>query len=100
MHEMSFRVVPVTTTIPRARVLASHADLVMMATLGTGSTAALILLLVAFRPWRPRTSPADELARAIENDEFVPYYQPIVDLTSARVVSAEVLIRWRKPDGT
>jgi sensor c-di-GMP phosphodiesterase-like protein len=90
----------VTTSIPRARVLASHADLVMMATLGTGSTAALILLLVAFRPWRPRASPADELARAIENDEFVPYYQPIVDLTSARVVSAEVLIRWRKPDGT
>jgi len=89
----------VTTSIPRARVLASHADLVMMATLGTGSTATLILLLVAFRPWRPRTSPADELARAIENDEFVPYYQPIVDLTSARVVSAEVLIRWRKPDG-
>jgi sensor c-di-GMP phosphodiesterase-like protein len=90
----------VTTSIPRARVLASHADLVMMATLGTGSTAALILLLVAFRPWRPRASPAEELARAIENDEFVPYYQPIVDLTSARVVSAEVLIRWRKPDGT
>jgi sensor c-di-GMP phosphodiesterase-like protein len=54
---------------------------------------------VAFGSRRARGNPVDELARAIENDEFVPYYQPIVDLTTARVVSAEVLIRWRKPDG-
>jgi sensor c-di-GMP phosphodiesterase-like protein len=71
----------------------------MMATLGTGSAAALILALVAFRPWRSRGDPVDELKSAIENGEFVPYYQPIVDLTTARVVSAEVLVRWRKPDG-
>jgi len=89
----------VTTSIPRARLLAAHSDLVMMATLGTGSAAALILALVAFRPWRSRGDPVDELKSAIENGEFVPYYQPIVDLTTARVVSAEVLVRWRKPDG-
>jgi sensor c-di-GMP phosphodiesterase-like protein len=90
----------VTTSMPRARVLAGHNDLIMMATVGTGSSAALILALVAFRPWRSRGNPADELARAIDNGELVPYYQPIVDLTTARVVSAEVLVRWRKPDGT
>src|SRR5436190_7742128 len=90
----------VTTSIPRARVLAAHSDLVMMATLGTGSAAALILALCAFRPWRARGDPVDELKSAIENGELVPYYQPIVDLTTARVVSAEVLVRWRKPDGT
>ena len=39
-------------------------------------------------------------SEAIRNGELVPYYQPIVDLTTARVVSAEVLVRWRKPDGT
>jgi len=90
----------VTTSMPRARVLAGHSDLVMMATVGTGSSVALILALVAFGPWRSRGNPADELARAIDSGELVPYYQPIVDLTTARVVSAEVLIRWRKPDGT
>lgn len=90
----------VTASMPRARVLAGHADLVMMATVGTGSGAALIFALVAFGPWRSRGNPTDELARAIGNDELVPYYQPIVDLTTARVVSAEVLVRWRKPDGT
>jgi sensor c-di-GMP phosphodiesterase-like protein len=88
----------VTASIPRARVLAGHSDLVMMATVGTGSTAALILALVAFG--RSRGNPTDELARAIDNGELIPYYQPIVDLTTARVVSAEVLVRWRKPDGT
>ena len=90
----------VTASMPRARVLADHTDLVMMATVGTGSSAALIFALVAFRPWRSRGNPTDDLARAIANDEFIPYYQPIVDLSMARVVSAEVLVRWKRPDGT
>ena len=90
----------VTTSIPRARVLAAYGDLLVMATVGTGASAALILALVAFRPWRSRGNPVDELARAIEKDELVPYYQPILDLTTARVVSAEVLVRWHKPDGS
>jgi EAL domain-containing protein (putative c-di-GMP-specific phosphodiesterase class I) len=32
--------------------------------------------------------------------EFVPYFQPIVDIRSGRLRGAEVLVRWRKPDGT
>ena len=90
----------VNTSIARARILAAHADLVMVATLGTGLSAALLLALVAFRPWRARGDPVNEIARAIERDEFVPYYQPIVDIATARLVGAEVLVRWRKPDGT
>jgi sensor c-di-GMP phosphodiesterase-like protein len=92
--------IEVTTSIPRARVLAGHADLVTMATFGTGLSAALILALAAFGAFRSRDNPEGELARAIENDEFIPYYQPIIDLNGARVVSAEVLIRWRRRDGT
>src|ERR1041385_3372519 len=63
--------IAVATSIPRSRILASHADLVTLATLGTGSSAALILALVAFGSRRSRIGPVDELARAIENDEFV-----------------------------
>ena len=60
----------------------------------------MILALVAFGAWRRRDDPLAELEQAIRNGELVPYYQPIVDLTTARVVSAEVLVRWRKPNGT
>jgi sensor c-di-GMP phosphodiesterase-like protein len=90
----------VTASMPRGRALASGADLVLIAALGTGLGTALILTLLAFGPWRVRDNPVTELQHAIRNGELVPYYQPIVDLATARIVSAEVLVRWRKPDGT
>ena len=40
------------------------------------------------------------MERALEAKEFVPYYQPLVDLRSGAIVGAEVLMRWRKPDGS
>ena len=41
-----------------------------------------------------------ELGRAIRDGEIIPYYQPTVDLQSGRIRGAEVLARWRKPDGS
>lgn len=52
---------------------------------------------------RQRRAQADlELAlkRAVEADQIVPYFQPIVALPSQDVVGFEVLARWHKPDGT
>ncbi len=40
-----------------------------------------------------------DLRRAIDEDEFVMYYQPKIDLSTGKVVGAEALIRWIK-DGT
>ena len=34
---------------------------------------------------------------AIENNEFKPYYQPIVDAKTHEIVSAEALVRWESP---
>ncbi len=39
----------------------------------------------------------EDLARAVENEEFVLYYQPVVGLKSGRVVGLEALIRWNHP---
>ncbi len=39
-----------------------------------------------------------DLALAVQNDEFEPYFQPIVDAKSGRIVSMEALVRWRHPE--
>ncbi len=37
------------------------------------------------------------LRRAIDNDEFVLFFQPKVDIGSGRISGAEALIRWKRP---
>jgi diguanylate cyclase (GGDEF)-like protein/PAS domain S-box-containing protein len=39
-----------------------------------------------------------ELRRGLERGEIVPYYQPVVELGSGRLMGFEVLARWRHPD--
>ncbi len=42
---------------------------------------------------------ADELDRALHENELALVYQPVVHIDSARVGGFEALIRWRRPDG-
>lgn len=38
-----------------------------------------------------------EINNALNNDEFVVYYQPQIDIKSGKVFSTEALIRWKNP---
>ncbi|MEW5904305.1 MAG: EAL domain-containing protein [Pseudomonadota bacterium] len=40
-----------------------------------------------------------DIVDGIRRDEFVFYYQPKVSLVTGKVIGAEALIRWNKPDG-
>jgi sensor c-di-GMP phosphodiesterase-like protein len=90
----------VTATVSRAAVFAAHADLRTIGTLGSATFALVVLALAVVMPWSERRNPIVEMERALEAREFVPYYQPVVDLRNGAVVGAEVLMRWRKADGT
>ncbi len=40
------------------------------------------------------------IVRALENDELVVYYQPVVHVQTGGVLGYEALVRWRRSDGT
>jgi len=39
-----------------------------------------------------------KLNKALANNEFIIYYQPIIDLKSMKVLNSEALIRWKQED--
>ena len=90
----------VDTSMQRSTAATDYQDL---QTLGFGFTGVVALTLFAFFflfPKREPDNPVAELEKALKAGDFVPYYQPVVDITNGRVRGAEVLMRWRKPDGT
>jgi sensor c-di-GMP phosphodiesterase-like protein len=90
----------ISVTLPDS-ALQAHA--IHIKELGLAFVALLSAILAAFRLLgrrRQRDNPIAEMERALEAGEFVPYYQPVVDLVTGKLRGAEVLIRWRKPDGT
>lgn len=48
---------------------------------------------------RSRTRAEDELKHALRRDELVLHYQPLRSARTNRVVGAEALLRWQRPDG-
>lgn len=41
-----------------------------------------------------------EIQAAIQNNEFTFFAQPQCDISTGKIVGAEALVRWQKPDGT
>ena len=90
----------VTVSMPLSSVAANRGELRALGlVISAGLIVAIGALLAATR-WRRHDNPVEEIARAIEAREFIPYYQPVIDISTGRVAAAEVLMRWRKPDGT
>lgn len=85
---------------PRARIEAEHADLKWFGLFAAGTIMIAVTGFVVLVPRRSPPNPVAEIEHALEAGEFIPYYQPIVDIRSGQLRGAEVLVRWRKPDGS
>jgi len=87
-------------SISREHVLAGHTDLHRAGTVISSVIALAIIGFALIAPARGRDHPIAEMERALKAGEFVPYFQPVIDITSGRLRGAEVLARWRKADGS
>jgi sensor c-di-GMP phosphodiesterase-like protein len=84
---------------PRGMLPAEHAGLKWLGLFSAG-IIAILLALAALTIRRRPGNPVADIERALAAGEFVPYYQPIVDIRSGQLNGAEVLVRWRKEDGS
>ncbi|AYG44911.1 cyclic diguanylate phosphodiesterase [Pseudomonas sp. Leaf58] len=77
----------------QGRLWRSHYPALFGLLLVLGAVAALMCR------WQIRraTSPRAELRRALQADEFLPYFQPVVRKGDYRWAGAEVLMRWNHP---
>jgi sensor c-di-GMP phosphodiesterase-like protein len=89
-----------TAFYPRSENAEKFADLKTIGYLVAGLVALALFAFAVLLPRRSRENPVVALERAIRAGEFLPYFQPTIDITTGKVRGAEVLIRWRKPDGS
>ncbi len=91
----------VNVVLPRSGVAVGSVNLRELGFVVTAGAALVIIAFGLLVPWRGRdNNPITQIEKAIRAGEFVPYYQPIIDIKTGRLCGAEVLIRWRKRDGT
>lgn len=88
----------IDVSAPGAALARANANLFVYANLG-GLAFAVLAGLIAIVVSRRSGGPIREMAEGIRKGEFVPYYQPVIDISSGRLTGCEVLVRWAKPDG-
>ena len=92
--------VVMAVSMERGRLIARNEDLQRIGVVVTALLAAMVLGFAVLLLRRARDHRSNDLAKAIFANEFVPYYQPVVDIQTGQLHSAEVLVRWRQPDGS
>ena len=74
-----------------------NADVAMYAAKGGGKGRFQIFDGAMHEGVMERLDLKADLQRAVERQEFVVHYQPLFDLVTGKVVSAEALVRWNHP---
>jgi predicted signal transduction protein with EAL and GGDEF domain len=76
--------------------LMRNSDVAMYSVKSQGKDAAAVYTPQLAGRGRERLELESALHKAIERDELVLHYQPIVDVRSARMIGAEALMRWQR----
>jgi sensor c-di-GMP phosphodiesterase-like protein len=84
----------------RAAMAADYDNVLLVTRLFPTVISFFLILFAWLAVRRRRTDPTSAFATALESGEIVPFFQPIVDIKTGRLRAAEVLARWRRPDGT
>ncbi|MFD1694474.1 EAL domain-containing protein [Roseibium aestuarii] len=85
---------------PRSAALTMIQDLKVLAAAGCGALVLIFVAIGVWFSWRPESEAHDDFSAAIRNGEFIPYYQPVMDIETGKLRGCEVLMRWRRPNGT
>ncbi|MHB8348745.1 MAG: putative bifunctional diguanylate cyclase/phosphodiesterase, partial [Acidiferrobacterales bacterium] len=80
-----------------AEGLLRNADIAMYRAKKSGGNACQFYATDMTFKAHERLALENALRRALEEKEFLLYYQPIVDLRSGQIKGTEALIRWRRP---
>ncbi|HLA31369.1 MAG: hypothetical protein A2Y50_10680 [Pseudomonadales bacterium RIFCSPLOWO2_12_59_9] len=81
-----------------ADTLLRHADQAMYLAKESGKNRYHLFDPESDRKAQTHRKYLDLLASALENAEFVLYYQPKVDLINGAIIGVEALIRWQNPE--
>ncbi len=81
-----------------AAALFQNADLAMYQAKAEGKNNFHLFSHDLYKDADTRIELESELRRAVQEEEFVLYYQPQIDLKSGELIGCEALIRWQHPE--
>jgi diguanylate cyclase (GGDEF)-like protein len=81
-----------------SKSLLKCADLALYATKGAGRNGMRFFGFDMYRKVEDRFTLAEEMRRALENDEFELVYQPYVRTQTRELTGFEALVRWNHPE--
>lgn len=80
------------------RQLVANADIALYEAKRAGRSCVRELMPSMLSAIAARRQLASEISGAIENGEFIPFYQPQIHADTGAVVGAEALARWKHPE--
>ncbi len=74
-------------------------ELKIIAVIACSGVAIFLITLGVWLSWKPEKDAEDDFVASIRNNEFIPYYQPVVDIETGELRGCEMLMRWQLPNG-